>query len=384
MKVYNGTKTKYFILKLVIIIMLIIIVLSGYSLTGIPLSTIQGYSAEYKVNEPLTKLINETSNKPSDKFLNKDNSIFNMDSNINYDKEIDGNCDILDTNTKNMVNPKTEKIEKTEEEKHNNQIQNREEFSDEIYKDSDAQLLKQEEDNNGIEKENNNQLAIQEEDNDTLQLQKENNNKVVKLTSKPVFNGSKNKKQIALTFDDGPDAHFTLEILDILKENDVSATFFVLGCNAEKYPKVLKRIKDEEHDIGNHSWSHKSFKKLSEEQIKNEIKETEKIIESVNESYLPLFRLPYGASNEKVGKMIHSLGYYDVRWSVDTEDWSGITPSEIMKRVEKQLYPGGIILMHCSGRRQSIENSVKTLPEIIKYVKGKGYEFVTISQLLET
>ena len=82
--------------------------------------------------------------------------------------------------------------------------------------------------------------------------------------------------------------------------------------------------------------------------------------------------------------MIHSLGYYDVRWSVDTEDWSGITPSEIMKRVEKQLYPGGIILMHCSGRRQSIENSVKTLPEIIKYVKGKGYEFVTISQLLET
>ncbi len=384
MKVYNGTKTKYFILKLVIIIMLIIIVLSGYSLTGIPLSTIQGYSAEYKVNEPLTKLINETSNKPSDKFLNKDNSIFNMDSNINYDKEIDGNCDILDTNTKNMVNPKTEKIEKTEEEKHNNQIQNREEFSDEIYKDSDAQLLKQEEDNNGIEKENNNQLAIQEEDNDTLQLQKENNNKVVKLTSKSVFNGSKEKKQVALTFDDGPDAHFTLEILDILKENDVSATFFVLGCNAEKYPKVLKRIKDEEHDIGNHSWSHKSFKKLSEEQIKNEIKETEKIIESVNESYLPLFRLPYGASNEKVGKMIHSLGYYDVRWSVDTEDWSGITPSEIMKRVEKQLYPGGIILMHCSGRRQSIENSVKTLPEIIKYVKGKGYEFVTISQLLET
>jgi peptidoglycan/xylan/chitin deacetylase (PgdA/CDA1 family) len=384
MKVYNGTKTKYFILKLVIIIMLIIIVLSGYSLTGIPLSTIQGYSAEYKVNEslPLDELPNEALNE----LLNEPKVNFQMDCGIGMSNNMnnDHKSNILDTNTENMVNPKTEKIEKTEEEKYNNQIQEKEEFSDEIYKVSDAQLLKQEEDNNGIEKENNNQLAIQEEDNDTLQLQKENNNKVVKLTSKSVFNGSKEKKQVALTFDDGPDAHFTLEILDILKENDVSATFFVLGCNAEKYPKVLKRIKDEEHDIGNHSWSHKSFKKLSEEQIKNEIKETEKIIESVNESYLPLFRLPYGASNEKVGKMIHSLGYYDVRWSVDTEDWSGITPSEIMKRVEKQLYPGGIILMHCSGRRQSIENSVKTLPEIIKYVKGKGYEFVTISQLLET
>ena len=398
MRVYSGNKTKQFILKTVITTIFLTFVFSGYTLYVTSLSTIHGYGMEYEADEPL--LLNELLNKPQNELLNElhspvgiqvnyklypyitnrcitgkhvdiitNNSTnsnntdtgmnFYKDSSIIYNVNIDDNTDILAINTENIVNHEIEDKEKDK----NNKFQIHEAVNNEILKENNDKLLE----GNG----------------NCPQLQEENNNEEIKLPSKPVFSGNKNKKQIALTFDDGPDEHFTLKILDILKENNVSATFFVLGNSVKKYPNVLNHIRDEGHDIGNHSLSHKNFKKLSEDQIKCEITETEKIIKSVNEGCLPLFRPPFGASNKKVEETIHSLGYYDIRWSVDTEDWSGIKPSEIMTRIEKQLYPGGIILMHCSGRRQPIENSIKALPEIIRYVKEKGYEFVTISQLLE-
>ncbi|HOJ09314.1 MAG TPA: polysaccharide deacetylase family protein [Clostridiales bacterium] len=200
---------------------------------------------------------------------------------------------------------------------------------------------------------------------------------------KPVYNGNKSKNQVAITFDDGPDEHFTLRVLDILKGNNIKATFFVIGVNVKKYPKVLKRIREEGHDIGNHSWGHKNFAKLSEDKIKDEVLDTEELISSILEEHQPILRVPFGSSGDKADEVVNSLGYYNIRWSVDTQDWSGISSSEIMSRVKKQLYPGGIILMHCSGKKEAMENSIKALPEVIKYIKDKGYEFVTISQMLE-
>lgn len=333
MEVYSGKKQRKFIFKIVIVAVLLTFILSKYTVGISQLSTIQGYGAEYEIN------IEEHESYEAYKAHKEDETNKEHEEHgINKTDEV-GKADEV-----NEVNEVNEANEKNKGNKMNEVLQH------EGYESEEKHVKN----------------ALPDEPLD-----------------EPVFNGNKNKKQVALTFDDGPDEYFTLKILDILKEKDIKATFFVLGSSAKKYPKVLKHIREKGHDIGNHSWSHKNLKKLPEEQIKSEIKETEKLIESLTESYLPLFRFPYGVSNKKSREIVHSLGYYDIRWSVDTEDWSGITPLEIMKRVEKQLYPGGIILMHCSGRQESIENSVKALPEIIEYVKGKGYEFVTISQLLE-
>ncbi|WP_019535701.1 polysaccharide deacetylase family protein [Paenibacillus ginsengihumi] len=189
-------------------------------------------------------------------------------------------------------------------------------------------------------------------------------------------------KQVALTFDDGPDAKYTPLILDILKEHDVKATFFVVGKQSEAFPDVLKRIHEEGHAIGNHSFAHADLSKLSAAEVQEDIAAADEAIARIVGASSALFRAPYGAESEAMRKHVADSGRQLVRWTVDTRDWAGTSPEEIMETVHRQLKPGGIILMHSFGGKQGkLDNTVKVLPQLIKDLREQGYRFVTVPEL---
>lgn len=231
---------------------------------------------------------------------------------------------------------------------------------------------------NGNDKNSNNNQSTDEKDSsETEEEKKEYENSIVE---KVHYSGTNDKKQVALTFDDGPESKYTAEILEILKEYDIKATFFVIGQHAEKYPEALKQIHKEGHEIGNHTWNHKYLPKISEEAIDEEVLKTEKLLKDILGEVDHIFRPPYGAIKKREVKRINSLGYNVVNWSVDTKDWAGTSKEQMMDYLKKQLTPGGIILMHSTG---SSKNTVEFLPEAIEWIIEQGYEFGTASEVLE-
>ncbi len=197
------------------------------------------------------------------------------------------------------------------------------------------------------------------------------------------YSGNGDQKLVALTFDDGPESELTPEILDILDEHDIKATFFVIGQNAARHTETLREIHDRGHEIGNHSWSHKYLPKISKRSKKDEILKTEELLEDVLGKHTPIFRPPYGAVKAQDKELIDSLGYKIVNWSVDTRDWAGTSGEQIRKYVKQQLKPGGIILMHNSGNTKTVKNMIKTLPTMINWIEEQGYEFVTVTEILD-
>ncbi len=207
---------------------------------------------------------------------------------------------------------------------------------------------------------------------------------VYKVEQQVWYYGKGDNRQVALTFDDGPDNYFTYQILDILQEYDIKATFFVIGSNVERFPEVIRRIAHDGHVIGNHSWSHKDFTKISPNSMGAEIVKTDEALNSIiGKKHTNIFRPPYGSYNKEVLETVHSLNYNCIYWSVDTKDWANTPITSMIKTVSSQITPGGIILMHCSGSNGAMRNVVKALPEIIETIKDLGYEFGTIPDVLE-
>ena len=201
----------------------------------------------------------------------------------------------------------------------------------------------------------------------------------IEVTNIVYYSGSKEKKQLALTFDDGPDEYYTDRILDILKQYNVKATFFVIGKNAEMYPTTLKRIEYEGHIIGSHTYNHADLNKLNEAQIRSELSKTEAVLDSTLGHHTKLMRPPFGNNSKDTIKAVSNLGYKIVDWSVDTKDWSGASPAKIMEYVEGEVHPGAIILHHSANR---VNNTLEALPKEIEKLRSEGYEFVTIPELL--
>lgn len=195
------------------------------------------------------------------------------------------------------------------------------------------------------------------------------------------FRGAGTEKRIALTFDDGPDAKYTGQILDILKRYNVSATFFVIGKQVHAYPEVMKRMVNEGHVVAGHSWSHPDLTKLSDAQVRQEIIKTNQAVTSVTRKRLAMMRPPYGAVKGKE-KVINQMGISIVGWNIDTWDWkAGRTPGQVEQTVLQNLSPGSIVLKHSGGGDRSA--TVQALPKIIESLQRKGYEFVTVNELLE-
>ncbi|MGE7869866.1 glycosyltransferase [Bacillus paramycoides] len=202
--------------------------------------------------------------------------------------------------------------------------------------------------------------------------------------------GKPNGKQVVLTFDDGPDPKYTPEILDILKEDKIKAAFFVLGENAQLNPSIVKRIYDEGHEIGNHTFKHPNVANTSLLRTKVELNTTQRLIQEITGHSTVLFRPPYEAdanpnsSNEILPILrAQNMNYTMVAEKVDPEDWAMPSTNELVKRALNPIYKGegNVILLHDAGGNRT--HTVEALPMIIKDLKKHGYSFVTISDLMD-
>lgn len=197
----------------------------------------------------------------------------------------------------------------------------------------------------------------------------------IKTESVPKEDKGKNIKAVALTFDDGPNKQTTNRLLDILEENNVKATFFVLGDRAEKDAETLKRIYNDKMEIGSHTYSHKQLTKMSAENIKNEVDKTNNAIYKAIGQNPTLIRPPYGSYNENVKSL---SGVPIVLWSVDTLDWKSKNADAIYKEVTESVKDGSVLLFH-----DIYSTSVDAVERIIPELKNRGYEMVTVSELAE-
>ena len=184
---------------------------------------------------------------------------------------------------------------------------------------------------------------------------------------------------IALTFDDGPNEKLTPRLLDLLAQHHMHATFFVIGENAVQHPEILQRAVREGHEIGNHTWSHPNLAKMSEENVRSQIKRTEETITGAIGSRPTLFRPPYGSLTAREKHFIHDeLGYEIILWEVDPLDWKEPGPNIVSSRILKETRPGSIVLSH-DIHAQTIQAMPATLTEL----EAKGFKCVTVSELLK-
>jgi len=196
------------------------------------------------------------------------------------------------------------------------------------------------------------------------------------------FKGPREAKKVALTFDDGPDAEVTPRILDILKENRVRATFFVVGQNIRRHPGMVRRIAAEGHTIGNHTWTHLNMTKLGQEQVRQEIEKTADLIESLTGHRSVLIRVPWGAVSDTVMRVAQKEGLRVIGWSVDSFDWRDKVPARVLTNLETQVHPGAIVLMHAVAFPGTGEVTPRVLPLLIRNLEKRGYQFVTVDELL--
>ncbi|MFN4196306.1 MAG: polysaccharide deacetylase family protein [Thermosynechococcus sp.] len=191
----------------------------------------------------------------------------------------------------------------------------------------------------------------------------------------------KPEKVVALTFDDGPWGTSTRQVLQILKEEDVKATFFVLGKHALMYPDVIADIVKAGHAVGNHSWSH-PYKSVTAAMAKQEIENTSALIVKQSQAQTRLFRPPGGNLTTGLVDYAKSKNYAIIMWSVDTHDTRpNTTAADIVERTLKEVKPGSIILLHDGGGDRATTR--KALPTLIRRLRQKGYRFVTVPELLQ-
>lgn len=194
--------------------------------------------------------------------------------------------------------------------------------------------------------------------------------------------GSSEKRIISLSFDDGPDNRYTPQILDILDQYHIKATFFLLGVQIEKAPEMLLKIHEKGHEIGNHGWSHKRYDQMSIEAVKQDIQKNEDMIVKILHIKTNLLRPPYGLMTEEQVLYSKSKGYKIIDWSVDSTDSEEMITDRIYKSVVSTTQNGSIILMHCAGGNRQPKKTVSVLPDIIIHLQNQGYRFVTVSGLL--
>jgi peptidoglycan-N-acetylglucosamine deacetylase len=183
---------------------------------------------------------------------------------------------------------------------------------------------------------------------------------------------------IAMTFDDGPSAENTPRLLEMLKQRNIKATFFLIGQNVVSNPDLVRRILAEGHEIGNHSWTHPQLSKLSDDRVTAEITKTQDAIKDASGFTPTLLRPPYGAITPRQREWIQNrFGLNIILWSVDPFDWKRPGASVITQRILSQTRPGAIILSH-DIHKQTIDAMPGTLDALI----AKGYKFATVSQLI--
>ena len=194
----------------------------------------------------------------------------------------------------------------------------------------------------------------------------------------PIYCVKTDKKQVAISFDAAWGNDDTQTLIDILKEYDVPATFFVVGAWVDKYPESVKALSDAGHRIENHSNTHPHMPQLSKVQIINELESCNNKIKAVTGRCPTLLRVPYGDYDNAVLETTESIGMYTIQWDVDSLDWKDhATADSICKRVTSKVKNGSIVLFH-----NDADHTPEALPTILKCLKDDGYEFVFIEDLI--
>ena len=194
----------------------------------------------------------------------------------------------------------------------------------------------------------------------------------------------KNKDRVVLSFDDGPDPEITPKLLELLKKYKIKANFFILGKRAKRYPEIVKRIREEGHEICSHGYSHKKVHLMKRDRFLEEIEETERIIESIIGERPRFYRAPHGFIRYDLYRLLRKKGYKIVAWSIGVWDTdTDITPETIVKRAKGKIKGGDIILLHDGDESYTRPQTsmLKALPEIINEVKKRGLSFVKLSEL---
>src|SRR5690625_4538837 len=184
-------------------------------------------------------------------------------------------------------------------------------------------------------------------------------------------------KYIAFTFDDGPHPEVTPDVLNVLKDFNAKATFFMIGHEINKYPEIVRQVAEEGHELANHSHNHPNLTEMSPQAIQEQIIGPKEMISQITGIEPTLFRPPYGAVDEKVMSVIGNLGNSAILWSVDSRDWEVKHVNTIYQNVMRDAKGGSIVLMH-----DLYPTTTETLKRLLTSLSDQGYEFITVSDLL--
>lgn len=192
----------------------------------------------------------------------------------------------------------------------------------------------------------------------------------------PIYNVETNENKVAFTMNCAWNADDIDKILEILKNNNVKITFFVVGDWVDKYPEAVKKMSEAGHEIASHSNTHPKVANLSYEENIKEIEESVEKIEKITGKKSNLYRPPYGEYNNIVIRSAEDKGYKSIQWNLDTLDYTGLTGEEMWKRIQK-VKPGDIILSH-----NGTKHTADSLDMLIKNIKSKKIEIVKVSELI--
>ncbi len=193
----------------------------------------------------------------------------------------------------------------------------------------------------------------------------------------PIYSVDTSEKQVAISFDAAWGADKTEEILEILDEFDVNATFFLVGFWVDDFTDMVKKIDEAGCEIGTHSNTHPDMVKLDIESVSEELSTSVSKIEAVTGKKVTLFRAPFGSYNNQLLEVAESMNLKTIQWDVDTLDWKGLSASEINSRVLSKVQNGSIILMHNNS-----DHVLDGLRLILTTLKNKGYQIGSIGELV--
>lgn len=193
----------------------------------------------------------------------------------------------------------------------------------------------------------------------------------------PIYAVETDEKKVAISFDSAWGADKTLKILEILKEYNANATFFLVGFWVEEYPEMVKAIKEQGVEIGTHSNTHPDFVNLSESDMKLELSTSVNLIKNITGDDVKLFRAPYGSYNNTVISTAENMGLTTIQWDVDTLDWKGLSGIDICNRVVNKVQNGSIILCHNNS-----EHILDALPLVLDRLTNMGYQITSVGDLI--